>query len=355
MLYLPTFLNLLVGGCDFPRRVSKAAPRDAPGSLACVSRVYCLMFREPFLEFRAACAGCTALAAALGGDGWFLPLLAMGRAWNLDDTTYAGFSWHVAGDPELLRAARQALATKKHARQTAIKWDDEAVRETDDGGYVVWKEPVTLKAAHAWFMRVFEGLERATGDKKKPKPGLTGKSKSGKRPWMLVPHPREFDPELVRQQRQESNVAREETEEKEQASTSWWGGRRHEWNVVEGIVAPEVLQWLLADPDLKEHLGLATLASTQHPDQMCKKGMRHEFGRKLSFSGRLCASGTASLNGVALQRDFVGRTRAWNQAFLLKNECVITEMVGKAIAEVGLVMIIHLMISLMPPSSPRQA
>ena len=96
-------------------------------------------------------------------------------------------------------------------------------------------------------------------------------------------------------------------------------------------------------------------ASTQHPDQMCKKGMRHEFGRKLSFSGRLCASGTASLNGVALQRDFLGRTRAWNQAFLLNNECVITEMVGKAIAEVGLVMIIHLMISLMPPSSPRQA
>ena len=89
-----------------------------------------------------------------------------------DDTTYAGFSWHVAGDPERLGAARQALATKKHARQTAIKWDDEAVRETDDGGYIVWKEPVTLKAAHAWFMRVFEGLERATGDKKS-KPGLT--------------------------------------------------------------------------------------------------------------------------------------------------------------------------------------
>ena len=106
-----------------------------------------------------------------------------------DDTTYPGFSWHVAGDPERLGAARQALATKKHARQTAIKWDDEAVRETDDGGYIVWKEPVTLKAAHAWFMRVFEGLERATGDKKS-KPGLTGKSASGQRPWMLVLHPR---------------------------------------------------------------------------------------------------------------------------------------------------------------------
>ena len=121
-------------------------------------------------------------------------------------------------------------------------------------------------------------------------------------------------------------------------------------------MAPEVLQWLLADPDLKEHLGRATLASTQHPDQMCKRGMRHEFDRKLSFSGRLCASGTASCNGVTLQRDFLGRTCAWNQAFLLKNERVITEMVGKAIAEVGLVMIIiNLMISLMPPSSPRQA
>ena len=95
-----------------------------------------------------------------------------------DDTTYPGFSWHVVGDPERLGAARQALATKKHARQTAIKWDDEAVRETDDGGYIVWKELVTLKAAHAWFMRVFEGLERATDDKK-CKPGLTGQSASG--------------------------------------------------------------------------------------------------------------------------------------------------------------------------------
>ena len=32
---------------------SKSAPGDAPGSLACVSRVYCLMFREP-LVFRGA-------------------------------------------------------------------------------------------------------------------------------------------------------------------------------------------------------------------------------------------------------------------------------------------------------------
>ena len=118
-----------------------------------------------------------------------------------DDTTCPGFSWHVAGDIERLEAARQALATKKHARlKTVIKWDDEAVRETDDGGYIVWKELATLKAAHAWFQRVFEGLERATGDKKS-KPGLTGKSASGQRPWMLVPHPRGFDPELVRQQR----------------------------------------------------------------------------------------------------------------------------------------------------------
>ena len=105
-------------------------------------------------------------------------------------------------------------------------------------------------------------------------------------------------------------------------------------------MALEVLQWLLADPDLKEHLGRATLASTQHPDQMCKMGMLHEFDRKLSFSGCRCASGLASCNGVTLQRDFLGRTCAWNQAFLLKNERVISEMVGKAIAQVGLIMII---------------
>ena len=280
-----------------------------------------------------------------------------------DGTTCPGFSWHVVGDSELLGAARQALATKKHARQTAIKWDDEAVRETDDGGYIVWKEPVTLKAAHAWFMRLFEVLERSTGGKKS-KPGLTCNSANDRqRPCILVPHPRGYDPELVRQRlsngltpQEEGGEKEEDTEAKakEEASTSWQGGR-HEWNVVEGIVAPEVLQWLLADPDLLEHLGRATLAGTQPPDEMCKRGIRHEFDRKLSFSGRLCASGTASCNGVTLQRDFLGRTCAWNQAFLLKNERVISEMVGKAIVEVGLVMIIHLMICLMPPSSNRQA
>ncbi len=284
-----------------------------------------------------------------------------------DDTTYPGFSWHVAGDPERLGAARQALTTKKHARQTATKWDDVAVRETDDGGYLVWKELVTLKAAHAWFMRVFENFERATGGKKS-KPGSSVSSASGRqRPWILVPHPRGFDPELVRQQRKEEEVTlgsgqeeggrRRRTQRRRRRRRLQHRGRggRHEWNVVEGIVAPEVLQWLLADPDLKEHLGRATLTSTQHPDELCKRGIRHEFDRKPSFSGRLCASGTASLNGVALQRDFVGRTRAWNQAFLLKNELVITEMAGKAIAEVGLVMIILLILLLMPPSSPRQA
>ena len=124
-----------------------------------------------------------------------------------DGTTYPGFSWHVAGDPEWLGAARQALATKKHARrrrggagQTAIKWDDEAVRETDDGGYIVWKEPATFKAAHSWFVRVFEGLD------KKSKPGLRDPRTRSQHPWMLLPHPRGFDPELGRQHRKESNV-----------------------------------------------------------------------------------------------------------------------------------------------------
>ena len=149
-----------------------------------------------------------------------------------NDTTYPGFSWHVVGDPERLGAARQALATKKHARgKTAIKWDDEAVRETDDGGNIAWKELVILKAAHAWFMRVFESLERATGDKKS-KPGLTGKSASGQRPWMLVPHPRGFDTELVRQQREAWGFGPEDGGEE-------GGGHRGEgegggFNIVEG-------------------------------------------------------------------------------------------------------------------------
>ena len=99
-------------------------------------------------------AGCTALAAALGG---------MPGAFH-DDTTYPGFSWHVAGDPERLGAARQALATKKHARgNTAVQWEDEAVREIDDGSYTVWNELATLKAAHAWFMRVFGALKGPQG------------------------------------------------------------------------------------------------------------------------------------------------------------------------------------------------
>ena len=50
-----TFLSL-PGGRGFPKSGSRNAPGDAPGSLACVSNDYCLMFREP-LVFRGACSG----------------------------------------------------------------------------------------------------------------------------------------------------------------------------------------------------------------------------------------------------------------------------------------------------------
>ena len=128
---------------------------------------------------------------------------------------------------------------------------------------------------------------------------------------MLVPHPRGFDTELVRQQReawgfgQEEGGEKEEDTEakaKEEASTSWQGGR-HEWNVVEGIVALEVLQWLLADPDLKEHLGRATLASAQHPDQLRKRGHASRIGSEvLVFWSSLCLG-----NCVLQRRNFAAR------------------------------------------------
>ena len=74
-----------------------------------------------------------------------------------DGQRYGGFSWHTH-DAVFRARARQALAEAKGSRQTAIKWDDEAQRETDDGGYLVWKTPATINAAHSWFTRVFKNL-----------------------------------------------------------------------------------------------------------------------------------------------------------------------------------------------------
>ena len=65
MLYLLVFCSL-PGGDNFPstgskhalemlRKCSENAPGDAPGSLARVSNVYCLMFGEP-LVFGGACS-----------------------------------------------------------------------------------------------------------------------------------------------------------------------------------------------------------------------------------------------------------------------------------------------------------
>ena len=68
-----------------------------------------------------------------------------------DLETYAGFSWH-APDSAFRAAARLALAeVRGKGGKTAITWNDEAQRETDDGGYLVWKAPATFNAAHAWF------------------------------------------------------------------------------------------------------------------------------------------------------------------------------------------------------------
>ena len=53
MLYLSAFLSLS-GGDNFPKTGSKNAPGDAPGSLARVSNVYCLVFGEPLVFGEAA-------------------------------------------------------------------------------------------------------------------------------------------------------------------------------------------------------------------------------------------------------------------------------------------------------------
>ena len=101
-----------------------------------------------------------------------------------------------------------------------------------------------------------------------------------------------------------------------------------------GIVAPEVLEWLLEDPGLKQTLEATKFTSDGDADCECKKGLRYEFGRKVSFSGRLRSSATSSLNGVLLQQDFLGRTRAWDEAFLTKNESQFAELVGDAVGKV---------------------
>ena len=153
--------------------------------------------------------------------------------------------------------------------------------------------------------------------------------------WYVVAHPKGFSPELCRPRHALAESQLETGAPSTGPEVASRKGERHDWNVLDGIVAPEVLEWLLEDPDLKKRLEATKFTSTKSPDAECKKGFRYEFGLKVSFSGRLRSSETSSMNGTQLQPDFLGRTRAWNEAFLIRNECQIAEMVGEATAKVG--------------------
>ena len=61
-----------------------------------------------------------------------------------DSAQYSGFSWHTH-DVVFRASVRQALAQARQARQTAVEWDE--ATEIEDGGYLVWKAPVTWRAA----------------------------------------------------------------------------------------------------------------------------------------------------------------------------------------------------------------
>ena len=107
-------------------------------------------------------------------------------------------------------------------------------------------------------------------------------------------------------------------------------GQRHDWNTFVGQVPPEVVQWLLEDPDLEKLLARAPFSTTT-PEADRKKGFRYEHGRKMAFVGRIyrpCA--TNSMHGVPLQLYFLGRVCAWNAAFRSENERVFDEADGRS-------------------------
>jgi len=125
-----------------------------------------------------------------------------------DSAQYSGFSWH--SDDAVFRASvRQALAQARQARQTAVKWDE--ATEIEDGGYLVWKAPVTWKAAWQWFQTRLSPTDdeaektKLSVDKRKGKPKVAPKEEEQKRQKMpkIVAHPSGFDPERVRQAKED--------------------------------------------------------------------------------------------------------------------------------------------------------
>ena len=94
-------------------------------------------------------------------------------------------------------------------------------------------------------------------------------------------------------------------------------GKRHPWNVNVGMLAPEVLQWLRADPifqansSAQQELGLGLTIQASN--------MRVEEDRKLLIAGSLGACSSAAMCGLNISKPLPSaRTCAW---FLAFREC----------------------------------
>jgi len=284
-----------------------------------------------------------------------------------DSAQYSGFSWHTH-DVVFRASVRQALAQARQARQTAVKWDE--ATEIEDGGYLVWKAPVTWKAAWQWFQTRLSPTDdeaektKLSVDKRKGKLKVAPKEEEQKRQKMpkIVAHPSGFDPERVRQAKEDdiddevTGLPRDKRKKvtggmldgpaepngmldgpdrgcPEKAAGKPDGralnggrlhclkGQRHDWNTCVGQAPPEVVKWLLEDPDLEKLLAGASF-STETPVEDRKKGFRYEHERKMAFAGRLCPCATSSMHGVPLQTNFLRRVCAWREAFCSENERV---------------------------------
>lgn len=114
-----------------------------------------------------------------------------------------------------------------------------------------------------------------------------------------------------------------------------FAGARHEWNLLTGQLAPEILLWLLADPALQaggagdcgsaEWLALNVQFEQSGPTWRC------EEGRKMLIAGRVGATKGSAMCGLRLLRHFpVQRAADWLAALWLANACAVEDIAARA-------------------------
>lgn len=120
-----------------------------------------------------------------------------------------------------------------------------------------------------------------------------------------------------------------------QLEVSMFHGNRHDWNLLTGSVAPEVLMWLRDDENLQNDFGSLPLSFQEfrdcNSDKSFRKRAKIEIQRKCNIAGRTGACSSGKLNGLSVHELLpMPRMRAWVTAFRTVNKRALAEMLTVA-------------------------